>query len=104
MKGFKRFYSKYANLEELPEDTVHPLHLNGVSVVPASLSLSLPPSIPPPRKTDTTEELSQSEREAVEAKLRDMHRKHRPRSRYIPVSAENGVRYYGVRGCPRDPL
>ena len=56
--------------EELPEDSVHPLHVNGASAVPASLSL--PPSIPPPRKTDNTEELSQSEREAVEAKLRDM--------------------------------
>ena len=33
-----------------------------------------------------------------------LHRKNRPRSRYIPVSAENGVRYYGVRGCPWDSV
>ena len=56
--------------EELPEDTPPPLNLNGASAVPAT---SLPPSIPPPRKTyplnSTTQELSESEREAIEAKL-----------------------------------
>ena len=54
--------------EEIPEDIAHPL--NGVSSVPTFLSL--PPSIPPPRNNNSTEELSEGEKEAIEAKLKDI--------------------------------
>ena len=54
--------------EEIPENTAHP-H-SGVSSVPTLVSL--PPSIPPPRHINPTEELSESEKEAIEAKLKDI--------------------------------
>ena len=54
--------------EEIPDDTAHPL--NGVSSVPTLVSL--PPSIPLPRNINPTEELSEGEKEAIEAKLKDI--------------------------------
>ena len=62
--------------EELPDDvaTAHSLNLNGASAVPATAASLPPPSVPPPRKTETTGavELSESEKEAIEAKLKDI--------------------------------
>ena len=54
--------------EEIPEDTAHPR--SGVISVPNLVSL--PPSIPPPRNINPTEELSESEKEAIEAKLKEI--------------------------------
>ena len=54
--------------EEIPEDTAHAR--SRVSSVPNLVSL--PSSIPPPRNINPTEELSESEKEAIEAKLKDI--------------------------------
>ena len=55
--------------EELPDGTpLHHIGFNGASAVAVGMT-TLPPSVPPPRKTEVEQELSESEREAIEAKL-----------------------------------
>ena len=52
--------------EELPDEPPDTLCLNGASATPLQIPASLPPSVPPPRKT---QEMSESE--AIEAKLEE---------------------------------
>ena len=55
--------------EELPDGTpLHHIGFNGGSAVAVGMA-TLPPSFLPPRKTEVEQELSESEREAIEAKL-----------------------------------
>ena len=54
--------------EELPDEPPNTPCLNGASATPLQIPASLPPSVPPPRKT---QEMSESKREAIEAKLEE---------------------------------